>query len=166
MDGVIADVYAQFYDWDEREFGRRRSPDEVNGKREFEAFPHTRQYVFQDRFFRDCPLVDGCQPVVQQLNDEYELFIVSAAMEFPQSLGEKREWLAEHFPFLDWQQFVFCGSKQIIRADIMIDDHFKNLDHFSGQKILFTQPHNMFQDENGCTRVRSWKEIADLLLDN
>ena len=92
------------------------------------------------------------------------MFIVSAAMEFPQSLPEKLEWLNEHFNFLHWQQFVFCGSKTIVDADIMIDDHFKNLDQFKGTTILFTQPHNQLIDAGRHKRVDSWKEIASILL--
>jgi 5'(3')-deoxyribonucleotidase len=99
-----------------------------------------------------------------ELNKNYELFIVSAAMEFPQSLPEKLEWLNEHFSFLTWQQIVFCGSKEIVDADIMIDDHFKNLDLFKGTSLLFTQPHNQLKNDSRHKRVDSWKEIASILL--
>ncbi|MEG7769311.1 5'-3'-deoxyribonucleotidase, partial [Listeria monocytogenes] len=77
--------------------------------------------------------MESSQYVLRRLNSLYEVFIVSAATEFPQSLTEKQAWLNEHFPFITWQQMVFCGSKTIINADIMIDDHFKNLDHFNGK---------------------------------
>jgi 5'(3')-deoxyribonucleotidase len=46
----------------------------------------------------------------------------------------------------------------------MIDDHFKNLDHFKGQTIMFTQPHNMLIKDSKHTRVSSWAEIEKLLL--
>lgn len=101
---------------------------------------------------------------VKLLNDKYDLFIVSAAMEFPHSLPEKLEWLKEYFPFLTWQQFVFCGSKTVIQGDIMIDDHYKNLDHFPGRTILFTQPHNYGHDDKQHERVFSWKEVLEKLI--
>jgi 5'(3')-deoxyribonucleotidase len=102
--------------------------------------------------------------IVAELNKNYELFIVSSAMEFPQSLPEKLEWLNEHFSFLGWQQIVFCGSKAIVDADIMIDDHFKNLDLFKGTTILFTQPHNQLKNAGRHKRTDSWQEIAGVLL--
>jgi 5'(3')-deoxyribonucleotidase len=108
--------------------------------------------------------MEGSTEVVKELNKKYDLFIVSSAMEFPQSLPEKLEWLMEHFPFLQWQQLVFCGSKTIVKADIMIDDHFKNLDHFLGDTYLFTQPHNIFKETGRHRRVNDWNEIASLLL--
>lgn len=164
MDGVLADVYEHFFLYDEKEFGKRRSFEEVNGVEERSAFPNMMQYVFTKNFFRTAPVVKDSVEIITELNKVYELFIVSAAMEFPQSLPEKLEWLNEHFPFLKWQQVVFCGSKTIVDADIMIDDHFKNLDNFKGSTILFSQPHNILKSAGRHKRVESWKEIASLLL--
>jgi 5'(3')-deoxyribonucleotidase len=59
---------------------------------------------------------------------------------------------------------VFCGSKKIVKADIMIDDHFKNLDHFEGETFLFSQPHNKLNNEHRHRRVSSWNEIEKILL--
>src|SRR6185295_16381094 len=147
MDGVIADVSEQFFRYDEKDFGKRRSLDEVVGRKEIDAFPRLREYVYSNGFFRSAPVMEHSQEIVRQLNDNYEIFIVSAATEFPQSLSEKQEWLSEHFPFIKWQQMVFCGLKTIVSADIMIDDHFKNLDHFPGATFLFSQPHNFSMND-------------------
>lgn len=164
MDGVLADVYEQFFRYDEKEFGKRKTIAEVTGVEERESFPNIMQYVFSEGFFRTAPLMPGCTEVVRELNQQYDLFIVSAAMEFPQSLPEKLDWLNDHFPFLKWQQVVFCGSKTIVDADIMIDDHFKNLDSFKGSTILFTQPHNANKNAGRHKRANSWNDIASLLL--
>jgi 5'(3')-deoxyribonucleotidase len=164
MDGVIANTTEQFFRFDERDFGRRRTFEEIIGKPEGVAFPKGTEYVRQKDFFRTAPVMDYSQNILSQLNERYEVFIVSAATEFPQSLFEKYEWLSEHFPFITWRQIVFCGSKSIVEADIMIDDHFKNLDEFKGTTILFSQPHNELRDPGRHRRVNSWSEIADLLL--
>jgi len=79
-------------------------------------------------------------------------------------LTEKINWLTKYFPFLSWRQIVFCGTKDIVYGDIMIDDHFKNLDSFQGQTILFTQPHNIDKPKGKHTRVNNWKEIETILL--
>jgi 5'-nucleotidase len=165
MDGVLADVYEQLFDMDEKDFGRRRTWDEVAGKKEGEIFPRIREYLYEEGFFRSMKVISGSREVVEKINKQYDLYIVSAATEFPLSLSEKQAWLGEHFPFITWQQMVFCGSKQIIQADIMIDDHFKNLDFFTGEtSILFTQPHNALSDNGRHRRVHSWEEIATILL--
>jgi len=164
MDGVLADVYEQFFRYDERDFGKRRPLEDVIGVEERKAFPYINEYVHAKGFFRTVPVVKDSVEVLTGLNKTYELFIVSAAMEFPQSLPEKLEWLNEHFSFLSWQQIVFCGSKKIVDADIMIDDHFKNLDLFKGTSLLFTQPHNQLKNNGRHKRVDSWKEVAAILL--
>ncbi len=164
MDGVIADVYSQFLHMEEKEFGTRQPLENLVGKKEHEAFPNCHKYVTSDGFFSTAPLIEGAVEALQILNENYQLFIVSAAMEFPKSLPEKYQWLQQHLPFLSWHQFVFCGSKTVVQGDIMVDDHFKNLDYFTGQRLLFTQPHNTGQDERGHTRVGTWKEILAILM--
>jgi 5'-nucleotidase len=164
MDGVMADITEQFLRYDEQDFRRRKTWDEIKGQPERDVFPNIRKYLFMKDFFRTAPVMEGSVEVVKKLNEQYELFIVSAAMEFPQSLPEKQDWLTEHFPFIGWKQIVFCGLKTIVRADIMIDDHFKNLDNFENKTILFSQSHNVAQDAGRHVRVASWSEIERVLL--
>jgi 5'-nucleotidase len=164
MDGVLADVYQQFITMEEVESGRNINIKYLKGKEEYQAFPNGRKHVNSKGFFRNAPLMENAINTLKSLNEKHDVFIVSAAMEFPGSLVEKHEWLAEHFPFITWQQIVFCGSKTVIQGDIMIDDHFKNLDNFQGQTILFTQPHNDGHDDRGHTRVADWNDIKKLLL--
>jgi len=164
MDGVIANTTEQFFLYDERDFGRRRTLEEVTGKPEGVAFPKGAEYVRRKDFFRTALVMDESQNVLSQLNKRYDIFVVSAATEFPQSLIEKYEWLHEHFPFITWQQIVFCGTKSIVEADMMIDDHFKNLDPFKGTTFLFSQPHNLLRPAGRHKRVNSWNDLADILL--
>ena len=163
MDGVLADVYSQFSAWHERDLGIRPDLHSLDGLGELEAFPNGKVYVNTRGFFRTVPLVADSVQVLEELNRAYSVFIVSAAMEFPSSLDDKYAWLVEHFPFIGWRQVVFCGSKDVIDADIMIDDHLKNLDAFKGVTLLFSQPHNRLANTRH-RRVNSWFEIAQILL--
>jgi len=164
MDGVISDTYAQYIKWHERDSGIRKTREDVIGMPELEAFPKVREYLYTDGFFRTAPVIADSQRVLAKLQEQYEIFIVSSATEFPQSLTEKQAWLAEHFPFISWRQMVFCGSKTIVHADIMIDDHLKNLDHFNGETFMFSQPHNLLWKGPRHKRVNSWLEIENTLL--
>lgn len=165
MDGVLSDTLEQFIAWEERESGIKKTVEEVMGIPELEAFPNSKKHLHTKDFFRTALVIQDSQDILARLNEKYEVFIVSAATEFPLSLTEKQAWLNEHFPFITWQQMVFCGSKEIVKADIMIDDYFKNLDFFKGHtSILFTQPHNAHADNGRHRRVHSWQEIAQMLL--
>jgi len=163
MDGVLANVYNQFIAMHAAEFGKVLKLKEINGVPESEVFPNVQQYINSPGFFRYAPVIKDSQRVLKLLNERYKIFIVSAAMEFPNSLSEKQAWLNEHFPFITWRQIVFCGSKEIIDTDIMIDDHFKNLDFFNGETILFTQPHNVFAPDGNHKRVKTWLQIEEML---
>jgi 5'-nucleotidase len=164
MDGVLADVYSKFFDLYEQQEGVRLSIDDVAGKLEAEAFPDQIKWVSKPGFFRSLPVMEGSVEGLKRLNKQYKVIVVSLATEFPNSLTDKQLWLHQHFPFIHWKQIVFCGSKDIIKADIMIDDHIKNLDNFSGRTIMFSQPHNLYLKDTIHTRVRSWNEIEKLLV--
>lgn len=162
MDGVLANVYEQFIRYEFEESGKQLILEEAIGGDEVKAFPNGLKHVNEKEFFRTVPVMEGAVEAMRYLNEKYEVFIVSAAMEYPNSLEDKYQWLQEFFPFLNWRQFIFCGSKQPVSADVMIDDHPKNLDYFNGQRIIFSQPHNGGKD-NQYTRLNSWKEIYGIL---
>ena len=162
MDGVLADIYSRFFELHEKETGQRLTMNEIAGLLEAEAFPNQIKWVTTPGFFRNVPVMPGSREGLKRLNDNYMVIVVSMATEFPNSLTDKQLWLHDNFPFISWQQIVFCGSKSLIRADIMIDDHLKNLDNFDGETIMFTQPHNMLAITRH-RRVNSWKDIEKVL---
>lgn len=164
MDGVLADTETHFMDWYEKEHGVRVTWEERLGVLESEGFPDKtaiRRYVFTPGFFRTIPVMPGAIEAVKTLMEDYEIYIVSAAMEFPQCLSEKREWLTEHFPFISWKNIIFCGDKSVIATDYLIDDHCKNLDFCKGKAIMFDAPHNANYHHH--VRVKSWTDVLALL---
>lgn len=163
MDGVLADVYAQFIATEYRETGIKLELESLMGKTETEAFPSLYRHVNYPGFFRTAPLMPDSVEGLKYLNDKYHVLIVSSATEFPLSLTEKQAWLNENFPFITWKQMIFCGLKESIQGDIMIDDHPKNLNFFHGRKLIFTQPHNVKIMEPDYQRVSGWLEIMNVL---
>ncbi len=164
MDGVLADVEAHFIDWYERDYGERFSRAIMIGVSEEEAFPQkgaVRKFVTTPGFFSTVPLMEDAVEAVQKIMETYEVYIVSAAMEFPQSLPEKYQWLQKHFPFIGWRNIVFCGDKSIIDTDYLIDDHPKNLDVCKGKPIMFTAGHNVNFTHH--RRGNNWKEVLSIL---
>ncbi len=160
MDYVIADVETQFINWYERDYGVKILKDNLKGKPEGEAFPDKgaiRKFCFTKGFFSEIPVMAGSQEVVKSLMENFDVFIVSAAMEFPQSLIEKHKWLHENFPFISWRNIIFCGDKSIIGTDYLIDDHLKNLDFCRGKAIMYSASHNI--NFNHHLRVHNWDEV-------
>jgi 5'-nucleotidase len=122
-----------------------------------EHFKPTRPYIERKGFFADLQVMSDAVEVMKELQKKYEIFVVSAATEFPNSLEEKYHWLGRHFPFINWRNFVLCGDKSIVNGDIMIDDHEKNLKTFDGECLLFDAVHNWHLE--GYTRVQNWDEV-------
>jgi 5'(3')-deoxyribonucleotidase len=161
MDNVIVDIENQYIAWYNQKFGVAIPKEQLMGVPETEAFPDKEavyQFLFTPGFFRTAPVMPGAQEAVQTLAGLYNVYIVSAAMEFPQSLPEKYEWMREHFPFISWSNIIFCGDKRVIGTDFMIDDHVKNLDTFRGKGLLYTACHNINIDRH--TRLNNWNEVV------
>lgn len=166
MDEVIADVIPKFLKLYNRDFGTPLDLAIEAGNEVFKQIPQDvnqkwLEYINEQGFFRDLEVVQDSQRVIKALQEKYDVYIVSAAMEFRNSLVDKYDWLAEHFPFIDWQHIMFCGNK-IVEVDVLIDDRIKNFVNFKGRPLLYTSPHNLLITEY--ERVNSWEEIAGLLL--
>lgn len=164
MDGVMADTDSHYINLYYEEYGVRVPSEQLSGKSEGAGFPEKEaigKFVRSAGFFRTLPVMPGAVAAIAELMKHFEIYIVSAAMEFPKSLPEKHEWLQEHFPFISWRNIIFCGDKSIINADYMIDDHPKNLDNFKGRTIMFNCSHNA--NVNHHQRVMSWAEVLEVL---
>ncbi len=166
MDEVLADTIAQFIEVYQRDHNITIPLDQMDGKEFNEMLPEDiketlRHYLHEPGFFRDLKVMSGSQEVVKELCGKYDVYVVSAAMEFPNSLLDKYHWLAEHFPFIHWKNIIFCGNK-IVDVDIMIDDRIRNFAGFDGRKLLYSSPHNHLITEY--ERVNTWTDVADKLL--
>ncbi|MXN92865.1 5'(3')-deoxyribonucleotidase [Flavobacterium sp. Sd200] len=166
MDGVIADVEKHYIDWYERDYGVVLDRKSMEGFMEHDATPvkgAIGKFLVTPGFFRTVPVMEGAVEAVKDLMKDYDVYIVSAAMEFPLSLYEKHQWLAEHFPFISWKNIIFCGDKSVIDTDFLIDDHCKNLDFCKGKPLMFTAFHNVNHTHH--QRVNNWKEVPALVRD-
>jgi len=167
MDEVIADPMGAMIEWYKKEFGLEVDYTKMPGGSWINGFPEQHRQIIRQRlhsegFFRHLPVMDNSAAVLKEMNNRYEIFIVSAAMEFPNSLKDKLEWLLENFPFFTWKQLVLCGDKKLMAGDFMIDDHARNLVHFTGKPYLYTSAHNLHV--TGYERLNNWEEAAKIFL--
>jgi len=167
MDDVLADAYGRIIDIYESEFNVKLDRDWMKGKPYQEAFPgekleKAQKIPHRQDFFDALEVFPNSQEVMEQLYGKYDVYIVSAAMEYPFSLKPKRDWLAKYFPFIHWKNIVLCGDKSIINTDYLIDDHAYNLETFTGHPILYTALHN--HTESRFERLNDWTEVANKFL--
>lgn len=167
MDEVIADPMGDMIQWYKEQYNGQVEYAKMLGGSWVKGFPEQDQQMIRERlespgFFRHLPVIKNSVAVIEEMNTRYEIFIVSAATEFPNSLKDKLDWLLEHFPFLTWKQVALCGDKRLVQGDYMIDDHVKNLKHFKGKKYIFTSAHNL--DITEYDRLNDWNEVASVFL--
>ena len=159
----MADTLAEHLRRYNQEFDEALTTEDLDGKNLWEVAPMDRQqrlraFLDAEDFFADLPLIPGSQEVLKSLVQRYEIFIATAAMSVPNSFAAKYHWLQRHFSFIPPTHYVFCGNKNILRADYLIDDLPRNLLRFEGHGLLFSAPHN--RAVTGFTRVNDWPEVA------
>lgn len=162
MDETIADSLKEHLRRYNAEFAEDIGVNELHGKNLEDVAPVERRdavrRALRNESFFDClETIEGAQEVVREMARDHDVYIVSAAMEIPESFAAKHRWLRKHFPFIPEGNVVFCGNKGIIDADYLIDDHARHFAGFSGEGILFSAPHNLA--ETAFTRAASWRDL-------
>ena len=167
MDEVIADTVAEHLTRYNRDYSDSLTKADLRGKWIWDVVaidrhPRLEEYLRSDDFFNVLNVISDAQRVLLRLQQQFEVFIASAAMEVPTSFNAKYRWLERHFPTIPATNIVFCGDKSILRADFLIDDNPRQLRRFSGAGILYDAPHNAAV--TGFRRVHNWLEIESLFL--
>lgn len=167
MDEVLADTLTAQLVWLRERFGLALTRSDLHGKRLDQVLPAREleahhAVLHEGGFFAELPVMAGAAEVVRALAGRYELFVASAATEFPGSFRPKFDWLTRHFPVVPASHVVFCGDKGILDADYLIDDNPEQLRRFRGQGLLFDAPHNAH--EARFPRLASWEDVARRLL--
>ncbi|OIN57336.1 5' nucleotidase, NT5C type [Arsenicibacter rosenii] len=167
MDDVLADTNGKFVDIYLAGEAPRYTVDELKTQSFHELldeheFNALLQHVYEPGFFRDIRVMPGAQEAIERLSERYEIFVATAAMEFPNSFRDKYDWLAEHFPSIHWRNIIFMGDKSVLNTDYLIDDLPRNLVTFQGEGLLFSAVHNRTNQE--FRRFDTWPEIERYLL--
>ena len=100
------------------------------------------------------PLV-GAIDAVHQLNEYYDLFILSTApWNNPSAWSDTVKWVTEYLDDLFHKRMVVTHRKDLCQGDYLIDDRGKNgTSEFSGEWIEF-----------GSERFPDWQSVLDYLI--
>lgn len=168
MDEVMADALAEHLVRYNRDYNAGLTLDDLQGKALWDVIASEHHsvvegYLRSDDFFENLAVMPESQRVMRLLQQRYDVFIATAAMEVPASFHQKYRWLEKHFPYISPSHIVYCGDKSILNADYLIDDNPRQLQRFRGEGILFTSPHNIAV--KGFRRVNDWLDVEKLFLD-
>jgi len=167
MDEVMADAVAEHLRRYNRDFQEQVTVADLEGKWLWDIVQMDRHhaleaYLRSEDFFAVLDVMPDAQRVMRALQEHYDVFIATAAMEVPTSFTAKYKWLGQHFPFISPSHIVFCGDKSIIRADYLIDDNPRQLQRFHGEGILYSSHHNV--SVTGFRRVNNWLDVESMFL--
>ena len=167
MDEVMADALGEHLLRYNRDFQEKLTAADLHGKWLWDFVPPERlhileRYIRSDDFFSNLEVMPHAPRVLERLQERYEVYIATAAMEVPTSFTAKFEWLKVHFPFIRPSHIVFCGDKGILRGDFLIDDNPRQLRRFRGEGILFSAPANAYV--TGFRRVDTWLDVERMFL--
>ena len=171
MDNVITD--GRFLDYVDEFLGTNYIVEDMKGSNVLSLL-RTRnkefwEWVKDKDFYEDAPLLDGCYEVLKDLYENYELYIVTAYLWDENidvsgyNLMNKYYYLRKMLPFIDPSRFIFISNKDLLKADVKIDDKLDNLNNCD-VKILFNRWHNRNVVTNDAIRVDSWNDIRNILL--
>lgn len=170
MDDVLAGTTEKMVDFFNQMNQTTYTPDDLLTLDLEEAFNEKQRAAFirelnQPGFTRDLAVKENAIEVVAELNQRYDVYIATAAMEIPGSFQDKFAWLQEHFPFLDVNHYIYCGNKKVVRSDYLIDDNIKQLHQFRGTGILFTAKFNQKID-TPFKRIDNWTKAYQHFIDD
>ncbi|MBJ3763978.1 hypothetical protein ILP92_14595 [Maribius pontilimi] len=165
MDEVIADTHAakaamladMGYSWTEDDLAGRKLTDLARP----EDAARIEATLQEGTIFANLDVIDGAQQALETLARDHELFIATAAMEYPASCTHKIAWMQRYFPFVPVLNIVLCGHKSIIHADALIDDSPRHFPGFRGIGICFDALHN--RGETVEHRLMRWADAPALI---
>ena len=163
MDDVIVDTLQHQLGWFAKHHGEHFTRAMLEGKPFYalasKAAREGIEAAMQEgTFFGEPEPMPQALEVFARLYAKHDVYIATAAMDYPRSCAPKIAWLARHLPFFDLQKLALCGDKRIIHADYLIDDSARHFAHFCGKGLLFSSPHN--RGESRYERVADWPAVA------
>lgn len=147
-----------------------------------ERFKEFNEYISKRNLYDYTSFLPGAIETIKKLNEKYEIYICSACLntfDLDNSgiqFKNKYDFLRKNLPFINPQKFILTSSKNMVKADIQIDDYLPNFDNDTKLKILFPSYHNKNIDDEilkekniiraGYDWKTGWKEISKILLKN
>lgn len=138
------------------------------------------KFLNSKNIYENAHILPNAIESIKKLNEYYNIIICSACINpydvenSGKYFKDKYDFLIKTLPFLKPENFIFTNTKNIIKADIQIDDRVSNLVNDIPIKILFPSYHNKeIADEYLSSKniIRAgkdwrtgWQNVLDILI--
>ena len=121
---------------------------------------------FKKEMWKRVKVLPHCVEVIKRLHDKgNEIWFITACD--PENVSKKASFLQRTFPFLNIRKrLITTPYKQILNADLLIDDCVDNVINAQYKSILMTYPWNAnFDDasDENIYRVNNWLEVEPMI---
>lgn len=138
------------------------------------------KFLNSKNIYENAHILPNAIESIKKLSEYYNIIICSACINpydvenSGKYFKDKYDFLIKTLPFLKPESFIFTNTKNIIKADIQIDDRVSNLVNDIPIKILFPSYHNKeIADEYLASKniIRAgkdwrtgWQNVLDILI--
>lgn len=149
-------------------------PDHALTYEEMAAFKHEvfhpdydlMEYLQTESSYTDLELMDEyVVPEIKKLHEKYDVIIVTSA--FAGAVSGKWKWMQKYLPFIPHKNFITCGRKDLVNADVLIDDAIHNVhDWTASNRPAIVPSHHWNQELKGTTLVTmvdGWKDMCKIV---
>lgn len=168
VDGVVADLHSEWLRLYNEDYADNLKPSQIT---EWDTTKFVKpecgnkifDYLHNPNLYDSVKPIDGALSSIQWLRQHgYDVRYVTSGVQPAKIL-----WLGEHgflredHRFLHSSDVVIANDKSLIKGDIMVDDHIKNLESFDRTRILFAQPWN--ENSQSYFRADGWPDVIQYL---
>ena len=141
-------TYQQVTEWDMSKFFPQLAKDQV--------YEPLHNAALWDRLK---PKPGAVEYIKRLIDDGHKVFLCTST-DYRNVQAKFERVIQRYFPYIRWSQVIVTSCKQMINADILIDDGVHNLEGGDYIKILMTAPHNKKYDEeaNEMLRADNWED--------
>lgn len=118
------------------------------------------KYFKDPIFIKNLPLMKGAKEFVHKLSEKAEIFVCTNVN--PECVFARFSAIIENFPEIKPENIIFGGRKDLLIADMMLDDALHNLEKANVKyPVLFQQPWNF--ENNSILSVDGYSQFLELV---
>lgn len=168
VDSVVAELSPAWYGRYNKDYNDDLKPEKITdwNTHQFvkpECGTKIYEYLKDPTLYDDVKPISGALRVVNKLKKNPKIRIIYITTSPIESYGRKFTWLVEH-GFLEPKElhnYFEVKDKNLIRADVLLDDNYDNANNFPGLGLLFDQPWNKkYKFDN---RIYNWQGFYNFI---
>lgn len=172
MDDTIEQLLKAWLDQLNERYGTSVECEDILDWDMTKAFPTlTKEQVYgitlEYDFWKRVTPIDGAVEGLKRFIDAgHTIYIVTVA-DYRTIESKMDNVLFKYFPFISWNNVIIISKKQLLHADVLIDDGVHNLIDGDFKRILVDAPYNrqFNEKEHDMIRVHNWAEIESAVND-